>query len=182
MSIEAALAELTAAVKENTAAHAKLAEVAAAAAGGKAAAPAKAPAKDEAPAEEKKPAAKAAAKPAAKAAAKKPAAKKVEPPELAGSVTHTEIAKIGAAFLKGDDEEARDAAKSNFIAGLQHIGAAKLGEIDSDEDRARLAGYIAYWTAGLEVDFEAIDEIVLAAGGDDEGSDDEGSDDDDILG
>lgn len=176
MSIEAAIAELTAAVKENTAAHTKLAEVAAAAAGGKAAAPAKEETKDEAPAEEKKAPAKKA--PAKKPAAKKPATKQAEPPELEGSVSAADLKKAAAAFLDGDDEEARDANKQKFIAALNHLGAAKLGEVDSDEDRARLAGYIAYWNEGLEVDFEAVDEIVSAAGGEDE---DEGEDDD-ILG
>jgi hypothetical protein len=79
-------------------------------------------------------------------------------------VSAADLKKAAAAYLNGDDEEARDAAKKNFIGALAHIGAKKLGEVDSDEDRARLAGYVAYWTAGLDVDFEAIDEIVAAAG------------------
>ena len=186
MSLEEAIATNTAALIDNTAAHRLLADVATAAAGKAPANAAKDPQKDETPSEEETSAedneaaekkATAAAKRKAAADKKKAAAaKKVEPPELASIVSGTEIRTIAGGFLKGDDEEVRDKNKDNVLAALAHLGAGKLTELADDTERARLAGYIAYWSAGLEVDFEAIDEIIAAADGDG------GEDGDDLLG
>jgi len=181
MSLEEELRANTEALKENTAAHLKLAEVAMAAAGqgGGKAAPAEKPVpekdEDEAPKEtaaEKKKRLAAEKAAAAKAeAAKKPAAKSA--PELETEVDAADLKKAAAAFLGSDDEKVRNANKKNFMAALDHLGASKLTDVDTDEDRARLAGYIAYWEAGLKVDFEAIDEIIAGGGsdGEDEGED-----------
>ena len=158
MSIEEALAANTAALIENTAAHAKLAEVATAAASGK---PATSGAKDK-PADDETPKETAAEKKKRLAAEKKAkeAETETEAPKLAASVTAAALKKAAGAFLQSDDEEERDANKANFIGALSHLGAKKLGDVDSGEDRARLAGYIAYWNAGLDVDFEAIDGLL----------------------
>lgn len=186
MSIEEALAANTAALIENTAAHAKLAEVAMAAAGGKAAAPAKAAPKEEpvedeeeAPketaAEKKKRLAAEKKKADAAAAAKKKAAAKTEAPELVAEMPAAALHKIAAAFMSDDlDEAERDANKANFVGGLAHLGAKKFSELSDDSERARLAAYIGYWTAGLDVDFEEIDGLIEALG--------EGEGDDDPLG
>lgn len=176
MSIEAALAELTAAVKANTEAHEKLAQVAKAAQGSKPAAAKKpapekaAPAEDtteEAPAEEPKKA------PAKKAPAKKAAAKKPDAPTLSATVEMDDFKNAARAFMSPDDEEQRDKNKANFAAALNHLGAASLSKVDG-EDLPKLAGYVAYWATGLEVDFDEIDEKIaeLSDGGDEEESDD----------
>lgn len=162
MSLEEALRANTVALEANTAAHLKLAEVAVAAATGKSSAGSTKPAPTETT-ESEESEETAAQKKKRLAAEKAAAAKKAaaaEPPELETSVTGDEIKKIAGAFLASDDEKVRDANKANFISALSHLGAKKLGDVETDEDRARLAGYIAYWTAGLKVDFEAIDEIV----------------------
>ena len=170
MSLEEALRENTEALKANTAAHEKLGAIATAAQGGEA--------ETEATEEKKAPAKKA---PAKKAPAKKPAAKKAEPPELKSSVTAAAIKKAAGAYLGVAEGAERDAHKANVVAAFAHLGVEKLGEIDNNEDRAKLAGYIAYWDAGLEVDFEAIDEIV-AGDGDGDGEEEGGDDGDDLLG
>ncbi len=178
MSIEEALAANTAALIENTAAHSKLAEVAMAAAGGKAASGK--PAKEETSSEEeetKETAAEkkkrlAAEKAAAtkKAAADKKAAATKEAPELVAEMPAAALHKIAAAFMSDDlDEADRDANKANFVGGLAHLGAKKFSELADDAERARLAAYIGYWQAGLDVDFEEIDALVEALGaGDDD--------------
>jgi hypothetical protein len=199
MSIEAALAELTAAVKENTAAHTKLAEVAQAAQKGGTtakASPAKASTtkastakasedteaeENEAEAPEEKPAPKKA--PAKKAPAKKAPAKKApakpKAPTLSAEVDRDEFKNTARAFMSPDDEDTRDANKEKFASALAHLGAKKLTEVD-DEDLAKLAGYIAYWNAGLDVDFEEIDGLIAEAA---EASSEESEDDsDDMLG
>ena len=177
MSLEQQIADLTAAVKENTAAHAKLAEVAAAAASTKPVEE-KAPAKKTTAAKKTEESEDAAEEKTTtkKAPAKKTTAKKTEKPELAKSVTAAKLKTAAGGYLKGDDEEARDAAKTNFKAALDHLGATSLSGVDNNTDRAKLAGYIAYWQADLEVDFEEIDALIE---GDGEG---DGDEDDDLLG
>ncbi len=167
IGLRADLKENTAALKDNSAAHLALAKVATAAAGGKvsvvgatAAATTTKAVADKLVAE--KPAA-AAAKPAAAAAAK-PAAKpkaKVEP-TLAPAVSLDDLRAAAKDYLGSDDPAIRDAGKANISAAFKHLGAGKLTEIESDEDRARLSAYIAFWTAGLEVNFEDIDAKVAA--------------------
>lgn len=178
MSLEEAIAANTAALIENSAAHKMLADVATAAATGKSVSKPE-PEKEKAGSEEETRELTAAEKKAAnaakrrKAAAAKKAAEKAEPPELTLMVTAPELRKLAAAFMDGDDDEARELNKTNFIGGLQHVGAAKLTELEDDAERARVAGYLAYWSAGLEVNFEAIDEILDAMGsGEDDGGDD----------
>lgn len=184
MSLETAIAELTAAVRENTAAHTKLAEVAIATRKGSA------PDVAEEPKAEKKAAPKAAPKSAPKAdpeepktekeAPKKAAPKKAAPPKIAAEVSDDEIKVMARNYMSGDDEDEREAKKANVSAAFNHLGVKKLSEIEEDADRARLAGYIAYWAAGLKVDFEEIDGLVEAAGDDDAG-DGDGDDGDDML-
>jgi len=170
MSLEEALAANTLALEANTAAHTKLAEVAMAAQGGKAA---DKPAADKAPTA----AEKAAATKKANAAKKAAAAKKAETPEVAGAVDEAAIRAVARDYLSGDDEAERDAKKANVSAAFKHLGAKKLTDLADDEDRAKLAAYIAYWKAGHEtIDFEDIDALVAEAG---EGA---GTDDDDMLG
>jgi hypothetical protein len=171
MGIEELLAANTAALEANTAAHAKLAEVAMAAAGSatggttSAETPAatkekEAPAKETAAAKKKRLAAEKKAE--AEAEAKAKAAVK---PEISSSVSAADLKKAAAGFLKGDDEEARDLAKQNFIGALEHLGCGKsLSSVEEPADRAKLAGYIAYWQAGLDVDFDEIDAIIDSAG------------------
>ena len=186
MSIEEALAANTAALIENTAAHAKLAEVAMAASGGKAAAPSKASEKAESTEEEEAPketaaekkkrlAAEKKKKDAAAAAEKKAQAAKAEKPELVAEMPAAALHKIAAAFMSDDlDEELRDANKANFVGGLAHLGAKKFSELADDSERARLAAYIGYWQAGLDVDFNEIDGLIEALGdGEGEGDDDD---------
>ena len=167
MSLEAQMAELTAALKDNTAAHTALANVAkAATAKVTAAAPAKdAEAEKPAPKTAEKPAPKTAEKPAEKAAPKvapKAAPKKKAEPILVPTMNVDDLRTKARAYLEGDDAAVRDAKKANLSAAFDHLGVAKLGEIESDEDRARLAAYLDYWAADLEVDFEALDEKVVA--------------------
>lgn len=190
MSIEEALAANTAALVENTAAHLKLAAVAEAAR--KPVKEAEPPKEEEAPkltAAQKAAATKAAAKAKAdeeaaaeeeapKKAAPKKTTKKVETPDPVTDIAEGEVAPLVLGFIKTDDEELRDERKAKVRAALDHIGAAKATEIEDDEGRCKFATYVAYWTAGLEVDFEAVDELVTeameAAGG-------EGSDEDDLV-
>jgi len=175
MSIETLLAELTTAIKENTVAHAKLADVAVAASKGKAAAPKEEP--KEAPKEEPEesedeaPKETAAAKKKRLAAEKKKAeaeAKTVEKPELEEAVGHDALHKLAGKFLATDDEAERDTNKGNFVGALAHLGAKKLTDLADDSERARVAGYITYWMAGLEVDFDEIDALIPVAEGDDD--------------
>ena len=177
MSIETLIAELTTAIKDNTAAHAKLAEVATAAARGKATTTAKEEPKEEPKEEAETPAAKKKRLAAEKKKAEAEAEKKdeaeaekgeAEKPELAESVTHDELHKLAGKFLASDDADVRDNAKSNFVGALAHLGAKKLTELEDDAQRARVAGYITYWMAGLEVDFDEIDALIPDAEGDDD--------------
>ncbi|MFU1607369.1 hypothetical protein ACM25O_13370 [Sulfitobacter pontiacus] len=182
MSIEEALAANTAALIENTKAHAKLAEVAMAAAGGKASASTAEKAKvteteeEEAPketaAEKKKRLAAEKAAATKKAAAEKAKASKAKKPELVSEMTAAELHKIAAAFMSDElDEAERDANKANFVGGLAHLGAKKFSELSDDTERARLAAYIGYWQAGLDVDFEEIDGLIEALDGGEEDDD-----------
>lgn len=191
MNIEERLDLLTQALEANTAAHLKLAEVALAASSGKTA-PAedkKAPAKDKpAPAEteetpeddaaEKKKAAAAKKKAAAAAAAKKKAeaekAAAAEAPEIETSVSVDDMRAAVKAHMETDDEEVRATRMSNLKGALAHLGLGKLSEVTEDDAVAKLAGYVAYWKAGVEFSFEDVDSIIDAA--------DTGSDEDDPLG
>lgn len=173
MSLEEALRANTEALKENTAAHKALADVAVAAASSKSA-PAEKATEEKAPEEKAPPKETAAQKKKRLAAEKKAkaeaeaAAKKAEEPELETDVEFADLQKVCAALLDEDREDYRDEHKANFIGALKHLGAKKLTDVDED-DYARLAGYVAYWEAGLDVDFEAIDEkLVEAAGGEDD--------------
>ncbi len=181
MSLEEALAANTAALIANTEAHAKLAAAATAAAGTKS----ESKSDDaDAAAEEKKRLAAEKRKAAAEAKKKAEAEKKAEADEkpaeapdlskLVDGVTPAKLKTLAGGFLKGDDEGSRDANKEKILAAFNHLGVAKLGEVTDDEDRAKLAAYIVYWTKGAEVDFEAVDEIVMGiiGGGDDGGDDD----------
>lgn len=194
MSLEAQLAELTAAVKENTEAQMKLAAAATAAVSPRKAdatpGTAKPAEKEETPetpeeddAEAKKKAAaekrketaakKKAEKEAAekKAAAEKAAEKsETEAPELSATVEMDDFKKQARAFMSPDDEEERDANKEKFAAALKHLGAGSLSKVD-DDDLPRLAGYVTYWQAGLDVDFEAVDEIVAGLSDEGDGED-----------
>jgi hypothetical protein len=186
MSLEEALAANTAALIANTDAHNNLTAVASAAAGAKAGGKAESKAEDagEETAAEKKAAAAAKKKATAAALAKKKAAAAEKPADapdlskLADGVAAAKLKTLAGGFLKGDDEESRDANKEKFLAALEHLGAGKLGEIDSAEDRAKMAAYVVYWSKGAEVDFEAVDEIVLGI----IGGDDDAGGDDDLLG
>lgn len=175
MALEDKIAELITALNENTAAHAKLGEIATAAQASKASGD-----EEKAPPEEKKAAPKKA--PAKKAPAKKAAPKKKAPPELKDSVTKAAIAKTAGAYLGDEelDDETREARKQNIIGAFGHLGVSKLGEITDNTDRAKLAGYIAYWMADLEVDFEAIDAIIEGEG--DEEPEEDGDEEEDLLG
>lgn len=191
MSLEAAIQELTAAIKDNTAAHTNLADVAKAAAGSSKPAETKKAEPDttdddgEDDAEAKKKAAaaerrkKAAEKKAAEAKAEEEAAKKKEAeaeeeddllggddelPEVQSEATVAEVKASAGKFLDSDDENFRDDNKSKVIAAFKHLGVSKLGGLTDAEDRAKLVGYIAYWNAGLEVNFEEVDERVAEAG------------------
>lgn len=183
MSIEEALAANTAALIENTAAHARLADVAVAASGGKPAAdkPADKP-KAETPkddgekpetaaAKKKRLAAEKKAKEAAAAAEAEAAEEEApgEAPELVAEVTAADLHTQASAFMSKElDAEVLDANKANFVGGLAHLGAKKFSELSDDSERARLSAYIGYWEAGLDVDFTAIDEAIEALGGDDD--------------
>lgn len=187
MSIEAALAELTAAVKANTEAHEKLAQVAMTAQQNKAAnnsTAEKSDAKDEPeakeaekPAEEKKSTKRTSTK---RTSTKKSTAKKAEEPKLSASVDREELTNQARAFMSSDDEEKRDEAKEKFKSALDHLGAKKMSDVEED-DIPRLAGYISYWQAGLDVDFEAIDEKIAELADADEGGEN-GDSDEDMLG
>lgn len=199
MAFESLIQELIDAVKENTAAHAQLGEIAKAAAGkpaGKAstaskkteteddgedeaAKKAEAAAKRKAAAEKKKADEAAAEKKKADEAAKKKAAaekkKAADTPELPGTVDTADLRGLARTFMSKDNEN-RDENKEKFAAALDHLGAENLSGV-SEEDQARLFGYITYWSAGLDVDFEAVDEIVAAAAPDE----DAGEEDDDSM-
>ena len=171
MSLEEALRENTEALKENTAAHAELAKVAAAAAGKSATSKPTEdketsvkddPPKETAAQKKKRLAAEKKAKEAE--AAKKAEAEKADEPELATEVSFDDLKKACAELLKDEGK------KSDFMGALSHLGAKKLTEVD-EEDFPRLAAYVAYFSAGLDVDFENIDEK-LAELADGEGGDD----------
>lgn len=167
MTFEELIAANTAALIDNTAAHKKLAEVAMAAAGGKAntTKTAEKPKPEEKEPEEKE---TAIAK-KKRLAAEKKAAAEAEAPELVAEMSGADFHKRATAFLSEDlSQKERDTNKANFVAGLSHVGAAKFSEVKTDEDRARVAAYVAYWTAGLDVDFEAIDEMIAELGGEGE--------------
>ena len=190
MSLEAAIAELTAAVRENTAAHNKLAEVAKAATGKTTTeAPKPAPeTKAEEPSEDKEAQKKAAAekkaasekrkaekeakeKAEAEAAAKADAAadeaddEATDLPEIVASVDSAGALAAASAFLNPKDASKRDENKANMQAAFAHLGVTRLGGLESDEDRARFVAYLAYWTAGLSVDFEEVDERLASLDG-----------------
>lgn len=182
-SLEQALAENTAALIENTAAHLQLAKVAGASmkSGTTATASTAVEPTDEKPATgtaaaaAKKAAAEAlAAKKAATAeaaAAKKAAgSKKPKVPELEAEVSEADLRTACRAYLNTDDEEEREAHKANVTSAFAHLGVKVLTEIEA-EGRAQLAGYVAYWAAGLEVVFEDID--ALLADAPDEADDDD---------
>lgn len=173
MSLEDQITELTAAVKENTAAHLKLAEVAQAASGSKTgvkpAAEKASDANEGGGEDDEKPATKPAAKkPAAKPRASR--AKKPQPPELSADVTRKDFQASARAYIGSDDAEDREQRQEQLAAALDHLGASKLGEVE-DEDIPRIAAYFAYWSAGLEVIFEEVDarvaELTEASSGDD---------------
>lgn len=184
MSIEKALADLTTALKENTEAHLKLADVA------KAAQASKTPAPEKAPAEKPKAASKAKAEAdeqeeaPKKEAAKKPAARKAAPknktPDPVTSITFDDLKLAAKAFISPEDESERDARKEKLGSALDHLGASKLTEVDED-DMPKVATYLAYWTAGLDVDFEEIDGLIAEASDDDSEGASEG-DDDEMIG
>ena len=170
MGIEEKLDALTAAIIANTASHDRLAAVATAAAGGKAT-PATAKAEEASEEEEEKTetaaakkkrlAAEKKAKEAAAAAAAEEEEEEPEAPTLKTKVTGKALHTLASDFMSDElDDAERDANKANFISGLGHIGAKKISELETDESRARLAGYIQYWTAGLDVDFDEIDALV----------------------
>jgi hypothetical protein len=175
MSLEDKIDALTAAIKENTAAHEAMTQVAVKAAGSKSTAKAETKAEetdtdtDEDDAAAKKKAAAEKRKAAAAKKKKEEAAKKAAEESEAEIVT--EISKVdlhakAKEFMSSDDSEERDAAKANFASALEHLGAAKLSEVD-DDDRARLATYINAWSAGSEkIDFEDLDEKIAEAGED----------------
>lgn len=177
MSLEEQLAKLTAAVEANTAAHEKLAQVAVAAQGAKGSKPAEDKAEDEKPAP-KKPAPK---KPAQKAdeADEKPAPKKTptrrakaKEPTLSADVDKKGLTQDVLAWIGTDDEEERDERKGKLRAALDHVGADTLGKAD-EADLPRIAAYLAYWQADLEVNFEEIDAKVEALSDDDDGDGDD---------
>lgn len=184
MSIEAALAELTAAVKENTAVHREFAEIARKAATGKSSgeaaadtaadeAAAKAEAEKKAEAAEKKKAA-AAKKKAEEEAAKKAAEAEAEAEEdeaedeteaeaeiadweVVTEISEVDLRALAKEFMSADDEDERDANKANFVAALKHIGAKQLSQVSDDEDRAKLATYIKAWQADPKAKLRDID-------------------------
>jgi len=172
MSIEAALAELTSAVKENTAIHREFAEIARKAATGKSTgeaasdkaaeeAAAKAEAEKKAEAAEKRKAA--AAKKKAEQEAAKAAEAEADENEASGDfevvkeISPVDLRALAKEFMSADDEDERDANKANFAAALKHLGAAKLSEVSDDEDRAKLATYIKAWIADPKAKLSAID-------------------------
>ncbi len=173
MSLEAAIAELTAAVRENTEAHAKLAAVAVAASkAGKDKPAAEVTGSEEPKAEKPKAEKPKAERPKAeKPKAEKPKAK----PEVQTDVDEAAIPGIAVGFLGTDDESVREDRKAKMRSALDHLGFKKASEIDNDEDRVKFATYVAYWSAGHEVDFEEIDALVAEAVGD------SGSEDDDDM-
>lgn len=162
MSLEAALAAFTEALKENTAQqatatealkentaqHAAFAEIARAGvkAGTKSTATKAAP-KGEPEEEPKKP-----------APTRKATTKESDPPELPTSVEAQELRGLARQFMAKDHEN-RDENKANFSAALKHLGAENLSAV-SDADAPKLYGYITYWNAGLDVSFEEIDALV----------------------
>ncbi|MEP2533502.1 hypothetical protein [Shimia sp.] len=180
MSLEQALAELTEAVKENTAQHAAFAEVAKKVATGKSSGE---KAADTAESDAEKAKADAAAKKKADAAAKRKAAaakKKAEAEakaqeeseaDVVTEISVVDLRALAKEFMSSDEAEERDAAKARFGSALEHLGAEKLSEVDTDEDRAKLATYIKAWQAGEEDDdsafFEALDEKVGGGSDDD---------------
>lgn len=170
MSFETLIADLTTAIKENTAAHAKLADVALAAANWRTTAPEETKSAKTAEPSDDEPKETAAEKKKRLAAEKRKAdaTKKAEKPELAETVTHDELHALAGKFLAGDDEEVRDQRKGNFFGALAHLGAKKLTELEDDTARARVAAYLTYWMADLEVDFDEIDALIPDAPGEED--------------
>lgn len=171
MSIEAALEALTKALEANTAAIM----------GGDTKAPPK-PRGGRKPAqtaEDKKAAAEKSEEAEKPKTTRKPRAKKPEIPAPITEIDGPDLRKHAAAYMGSDDEDEREAAKANLSAALKHLGVKKLPELD-DDDRPKVATYLAYWAQGLEVDFEELDELVAAAS--DSGGDDGDDDDEDMLG
>lgn len=138
MSFDIAMAELTAALKENiavmkenTAAHTRLTAVAVAAQ------------KD---------------KPAPSEANLKPKSA----PKVDGAVDAEAIRAAAREHLFGGAEEERAAKKTYLGSASKHLGVGMLAELENVQDRAQAAGDIAYWTAGLQVIFEDLEGMVLS--------------------
>lgn len=149
--ISAKLEALISAIGDNTEAHTALGKIASKAADAK-------PASSKAKAADEKPApAKEKPKPA-------PAKAKEEKKPEFEVVASTSIAEARTAIKDYVSEEGADtdARKAQLKAALDHLGARKLSEI-SEEDAPRLATYAAAWSAGAEVNFEEIDEMVAEA-------------------
>jgi hypothetical protein len=138
MGFDIAIAELTAALKENiavmkenTAAHTRLTAVAVAAQ------------KD---------------KPAPSDANLKPKSA----PKVDGAVDAEAIRAAAREHLSGGDEEERAAKNLNLGSASEHLGIGMIAELENVQDRAKAAAGIAYWTAGLQVLFEDLEEKVLS--------------------
>lgn len=177
MSIEQALAELTAAVKENTTVQSKIVELAESAAkargnteepkkpatrtAAKAKAAPKEEPKEEPAAEEEKPAPK---KPATRA--RKPAAKKAKEHEVRVGISVDDVRDLARKHASNDggDKEERERLKGLMSSAFDHLGVSKLSDMD-DEERVKFAHYLDHWIDDSQqtLDFEALDEKVLAA-------------------
>lgn len=181
MALEDAIRELTAAVKENTEAHAALSRVASAAAGGKKAEKPE-PKEDEKSEDEsaedeaaKKKAAAAEKRraTAAKKKAEEAAKKKAAAPEA--TVSPEEFSKIVKGFLSGDDveEDQREENKSRIRGAMDHLGLTALKDVNDDVTRAKIAAYIGVWSIGEDADFDEIDAKIDELNEGSESSDDD---------
>lgn len=182
MSLEQQLAELTEAVKENTAVHREFAEIARKASTGKSSGTAAKKAAEtdsdedeKAAAAEAKKKADAAAKRKAAAAKKKAEAEKAKEAEsddieaeIVTEISDVDLRALAKDFMSTDDEDERDANKEKFASALKHLGAGKLSEVSDDEDRSKLATYIKYWQAGETFKFRDLDEKIGGSDDDDD--------------
>ncbi len=191
MSIEKALADLTEAVKANTEVQAKIVELAEAAknrgaeTAPKQAAPKKttraAAAKKAEPKAEEEPKADDSDEPEAKPAPTKTTrSKKPKTPEVRVGISVDDLRDLARKHASNDggDKEERERLKGLMAAAFDHLGVSKLSDMD-DEERGKFAHYLDYWIEDNKqtLDFEALDEAVMAAIEANKGRDDE----DDML-
>ena len=75
------------------------------------------------------------------------------------SVALKTLKKTLGDWLDCEDEDEAEDREEKLIAGLAHLGADRITDLDAD-DRIKVACYADNWIAGNDVDFEEIDAVI----------------------